>query len=352
MNNTGKTLIILSPGFPKDEADSTCMPFPQLFVKKLKELNPTLNIIVLAFQYPFTSEEYMWHDVRVIPFNGKNKKKFSRLITWNIIRRRLKKIFLENNVVGILSFWLGECALIGKYAAKKHHVKNFIWLLGQDAKKGNRYFSLIKPAAKNLIALSDFLADEFYRNYKIRPSNIIPPGIDINNFPATATERNIDIIGAGSLIPLKQYEIFIKVVRQLAKENPSIRTVICGDGPEKPLLQEMIDANNLSQNILLYGELSHSTVLELMQQSKVFLHPSSYEGFATVFSEALYAGAHVISFHKPMNAVFKNHHVVSTEIEMTDKAREILADKDCKHENIITSPIEATCRKVSLVFEN
>src|ERR1700712_5334910 len=119
MNESAKTFIILTPGFPANGADSTCLPFPQLFVKTLKHLNPSLKIIVFAFQYPFVKSTYNWHDVTVISFNGRNKGKLSRLLTWRSIRKRLNAIVKENNVTGILNFWLGECGLIGKHAAKK-----------------------------------------------------------------------------------------------------------------------------------------------------------------------------------------------------------------------------------------
>lgn len=352
MNKENKTLIILSPGFPANEADSTCLPFPQLFVKTLKRSDPSLNIIVLAFQYPFTASEYIWHDVTVISFNGRNKGNISRLLLWKAVWKRLKQIMKENNVVGILNFWLGECALIGKYAAKKYHVKNFTWLLGQDAKKNNRYFSLIKPKAENIIALSDFIAEEFYRNYHVMPANIIPPGIDTGTFHTQKTERDIDIMGAGSLIPLKQYDIFIRVVADIVKSRPGIKAIICGKGPEKEKLQKMIERNNLSENIQLIGETDHQQVLDLMQRSKVFLHPSSFEGFATVFSEALYAGTYFISFCQPMNVFFKNHYVVVSELELKNKVMELLGENYLHHEQVITFPMEETCRKILLLYQN
>ena len=352
MNTEHKTLVILSPGFPADETDSNCMPFPQLFVQTLKQLNPSLNIIVLAFQYPFTATEYRWHEVTVIPFNGRNKGKISRLLIWQAVWKQLKKICKENDVLGILNFWLGECALLGKYASKKNNIKNFTWLLGQDAKKNNRYFPLIKPTAESMIALSDFVAVEFYRNYKIKPVHVIPPGIDTTAFSQKPVQRKIDIMGAGSLIALKQYDIFIRVVATLAKQRPGIKALICGDGPELENLQQMILAHNLSGNIELRGELPHQQVLELMRSSTIFLHPSSYEGFATVLSEALYAGAHVVCFCKPMENVFKHQYVVATETEMINKVSELLNDRSRDHDRIITYPIEETCRKILSLYGN
>jgi len=354
MSTANKTLIILSPGFPANEADSTCLPFPQLFVRTLKKDNPSLDIIVLAFQYPFVASAYKWHGVHVIPFNGRNKGMINRLLVWRKVWRKLKTIIKgnENNILGILNFWLGECALIGKYAAKKYQVKNLTWLLGQDARKNNRYFNRIKPSSSLLIALSDFIAAEFYKNYKIRPAHIIPPGIDTGSFPSDANSRDIDIMGAGSLIALKQYDIFVKVVAELARNKSGIKAFICGKGPEKERLQQLIDDNNLSQQIILYGEFDHFSVLNLMKRSVIFLHPSSYEGFATVISEALYSGALVVSFCKPMNTQFKNHHVVASETEMIETVSKILNDTNRDHDPVITYPIEETCRKVLLLYES
>lgn len=43
MNKDKKTLVILTPGFAKDETDSTCLPLQQQLVKTLKEINPQLK---------------------------------------------------------------------------------------------------------------------------------------------------------------------------------------------------------------------------------------------------------------------------------------------------------------------
>jgi hypothetical protein len=37
MNNERKTFVILSPGFPENEADSTCLPLQQSFIRSLKD---------------------------------------------------------------------------------------------------------------------------------------------------------------------------------------------------------------------------------------------------------------------------------------------------------------------------
>jgi glycosyltransferase involved in cell wall biosynthesis len=345
-----KCLIILTPGFPANEEDSTCVPFPQSFVQNLKLLNPAMHIIVLTFQYPFNKVVYEWKGVEVHAFNGRNKGKFSRIWIWKKVWFRMRKIFQSENVIGILSFWLGETALIAKYAAKKYRVRSFVWLLGQDARSNNRYVSMIKPKPESLIALSDFLADEFFRNHHIRPMHTIPPGIDTVAFPAQLATRHIDILGVGSLIPLKQYDQFIKIVAGMVKTHPDIRTLICGEGPERRYLQQLIDDLLLNDRIELAGELKHEKILEIMQDARILLHPSSYEGFSTVCAEALYAGTQVVSYCKPMHVDFEQHHIVKTTEEMQSKVLELLNATGQNEHRVLTYPIGDVCNRIMSLY--
>ena len=73
MNSKNDTLVILTPGFPKSEADTTCLPMQQSLIKCLKEKYPQLNIIVLSFQYPYHKKTYNWFDITITSFDGKIK---------------------------------------------------------------------------------------------------------------------------------------------------------------------------------------------------------------------------------------------------------------------------------------
>jgi glycosyltransferase involved in cell wall biosynthesis len=330
-----ETLVILTPGFPENEADSTCLPMQQSFIKSLKEIYPQLNIIILSFQYPYHKKKYNWFDMTVIPFGGRNKGGLSRLLLRKKINATLKEINRVNKITGLLSFWYNECALVGKRFADKNGIKHYCWILGQDARKENKYPGKIVPRAAELIALSNFVQDEFEKNHSIRPQHLIPPGIDPKQFTNSTKERNIDILAAGSLIPLKQYDIFIDVVAEIKKQLPGIKAMLIGNGPEKERLQSLISKSGLQSTITLAGELPHPEVLQLMQRTKLFLHPSSYEGFGVVCLEALYGGATVISFVKPINKDIKNWHFVKTKEEMKQKALEILQDSNTDHSSVL-----------------
>jgi glycosyltransferase involved in cell wall biosynthesis len=350
MNHKTRTLVILTPGFAKDESDSTCLPMQQSFIRCMNKLFPYLNIIILSFQYPYVKKTYQWHDNTVISFNGRNRGGLSKLFLFQKWNAAIKKIHRENKIDGLLSFWYAECALAGKRFADKYNVKHYCWMWGQDAKKSNKYVSLTKLRSDELIVFSDFMQDEFEKNYGIKPQRVITPGIDINEFSFNNLKKDIDVIGAGSLIPLKQYDVFIQVIACLKKRMPFIKAVLIGDGPEKSRLQNLIESEGLQSNIRLTGELSHPDVLQWMGRGKVFLHPSTYEGFGIVCIEALCSGADVISFVKPMHTKIENWHIAATKEEMVLKATEILTTSKTEYKSIVPYTIELTVQKMAQLF--
>jgi glycosyltransferase involved in cell wall biosynthesis len=350
MNKDEKTLVLLTPGFAKDEADSVCLPMQQQLIRALKEMHPQLNIIVLSFQYPYHTKKYTWFNTKVIPFNGRNKGGLSRLLLRKKINATLKKIHNVTPITGLLSFWYGECAAVGKQFADKYHLKHFCWILGQDAKKENKYPRQSQLRSTELIALSDFIQSEFEKNHGIRPAHLIPAGIDTRLFSTGKEEKDIDIIGVGSLIPLKQYDIFLEAIAEIKKQIPGIKAMLIGKGPEKERMQILITQLGLQSNVTLTGELSYHEVLEWMQRAKVFLHPSSYEGFSGVCLEALYAGTHVISFCKAMTQEIGHWHIASSKEEMIQKALAILENPSIDYKRVLFCTMDEVAKKMAALF--
>jgi len=347
-----KTLVILTPGFPEHEDDSTCIPPQQVFVKALQEEYPELNVVVLTFQYPFFSGEYQWHGIKVIAFGNPYNSRIIRRFTGIKVLRVLHELHKETQIIGMLSFWLGKCAYIGNIFARRYGLKHYTWLLGQDAKAGNKYFTKAKPTANGLIALSDFLVREFSKNYGITPAHVIPVGIDVTRFKKSCTERDIDIIGAGSLIPLKQYDVFLEVIASLKIAIPNVKAVIIGDGAEMKHLKEMTAALSLTNNVSFAGRLPHKEVLQMMQRAKAFVHTSNYEGFGAVCMEALYAGAQVISFLKPMDAAIENWHIAADKTKMVDKLESLLTNPDASYQSVLPFNIQRNVRAMMQLFES
>jgi len=352
MKNKDKTLVILTPAFPENETAVYLVFSQQLMVKALTDNYPELNIIVLSFLYPGRASSYTWNGARVISFNGMHKRKLKRLLLWRNTWKTLKDIRRRYEVIGLFSFWCGECAFIGKYFGKRYSIKHISWICGQDARETNKWVRFIRPKKNELAAMSFSLANEFQKNHGVKPAHIIPNAIDPKSFPlVTAKERDIDVLGAGSLIPLKQYDLFTTIVGSLRQSFPAINAFHCGEGREQNKIEGLIEKLELKNTLQLLGSQTHEELMQLMQRTKVFLHTSSYEGFSTVCLEALFAGAHVISFCYPLDHPVPHWHVVNNAEEMKAKAIDILKDPGTEYKPVLLYSTDDSAKAVMKLFE-
>lgn len=107
----------------------------------------------------------------------------------------------------------------------------------------------------------------------------------------------------GRLISHKNVDILIKSIKLIKEKNPEIKSLIIGDGPEKKNLEALAQKLNLEKNIKFLGFLeNHDDVYALMKSSKVFVLPSTREGFGIVVIEANACGIPVITVNHENNA--------------------------------------------------
>ena len=132
----------------------------------------------------------------------------------------------------------------------------------------------------------------------------IPMGTDYEAIQKIQPSRNkSDIIFAGRLLSHKNVDILIKSVLILKKKFPKITCLIIGEGPEKENLVKQVDKLNLVENIKLLDFLpQHKDLYSLMKSSKVFVLPSTREGFGIVALEANACGIPVVTTNHKNNA--------------------------------------------------
>jgi glycosyltransferase involved in cell wall biosynthesis len=239
---------------------------------------------------------------------------------------------------------------MGNRFSKRNNLRHFCWIQGQDAKKDNKYVSRIKPLSEELIAISDFNQNEFEKNHSLRPNHVIPAGIKPSGFLTGNTIRDIDILGVGSLIPLKQYHLFIEIIYKIKQIFPGIKAVLCGKGPEGDKLKMAIVNYKLQENIELTGELPHEKILTLMKRGKVFLHTSNYEGFSVACLEALSCGCHTISFIKPMQYDIDQWHIVQTINEMTETTISVLNNPEKAYKPVLPFTVRESVKSILQLY--
>ncbi len=344
--NSVKHILLLTPGFPKDENDFNCIPPLQEFLIKFNSKHPQMKISVIPFQYPYRNNDYLWNGIKVFPLNGKNLA-IKKPLVWLMGFRNATRIHSEYSVDVIHSIWLGECAMIGNILSNKFKCEHVCTLMGQDVKVSNRYLRLSKNDQIKIVALSQNQSDQFSQITNRKVNDIIHWGIDDQQI--TAQARDIDLLGVGSLIPLKNYSLFIKTITEIVKTNPLLKCILVGTGHESEKLKEMVEENGLMKNIEFTGLIDRKEIFKLMQRSKIFVHPSTFEGSGYAFAEALVNGMNIVSFNVGYAQNHPKWYIAKDEDEFIRITERLLTTKlDFNPVNIF--PLSKTVNKYASLY--
>lgn len=320
-----KHILLFTPGFPTDENDGSCLPTVQNYARELEE-SGEVDVTVISLHYPFESRSYVWNGINVVALGGANRKYPSRFFLWNKAMKALNKIHEEKPIDVIHSFWMHECGMLGNRFARRYNTKQVITLMGQDMKPPNRFVRFVKQDWPKIVALSNFkpqLSETGIRE----PDIVIPFGLPEREKQwVKSVPKTIDVLGAGSLIHLKNYEQFIRVIALLKQDNSEIRAEVIGDGVERKKLSELIDKLGLNTNVKLVGHLPRNMVYEKMNQARVFLHTSDYETQGYVFNEALLAGLPIVSKRVGIASEQPYWKIGNTDEELVDHVQSLLKD--------------------------
>ena len=345
-----KHIVILTPGFPTDEQDTTCIPALQDYLVQFVHSYKEIKISIITFEYPFSNKVYHWHGIEVYPCGGKNSKlkkpgawrrAFLRIINLN----KIEKIDL------IHSLWYGQCAFFGNLISMIYKLPHVCTLMGQDVLKRNSFAKIINPHRLHTVVLSLNHQEKFEKYFKRKPNIIIPWGISEKEFPQNSIERQYDLIGIGSLIALKNFNLFIDIVFNLKKQKDTINCVIVGGGPQMGELQEKIDSLDLVNNIKLTGHQPRNIVFEYLENSKVFLHTSHFESFGHVIPEALSRGNYVVSFDVGIAREIEKCFVASSQKEAEKRIMQLLNSTDLDFMPVVPYSSKNTAEKYFILYK-
>jgi glycosyltransferase involved in cell wall biosynthesis len=188
-----------------------------------------------------------------------------------------------------------------------HEVWGDYWLeyLGSKGVLGKVTERYIASFGSKVIAVSSTTAIRFTMQFGRQPDIIIPNGIDIYHLESVSPSPTVsDIIFVGRLIKEKNVDILIRAFQILIREYPDIRLTVIGNGPEQDSIRSLVRNLSLEGHVKLLGfQDSHDEVFALMKSSRVFVLPSTREGFGITALEALACGLPVITIDHPANAI-------------------------------------------------
>ncbi|MFC3415207.1 glycosyltransferase [Algoriphagus hitonicola] len=100
----------------------------------------------------------------------------------------------------------------------------------------------------------------------------------------------IKLIYVGALFKEKRPETIIKVTKKLLNEGYQVQAVLCGDGPMKSKLEELIVNFELQANIQLLGNVTSEEVIRQFINSHFLIFISQSEGWPKVVAESMFWG--------------------------------------------------------------
>ena len=324
----------------------------QLLEQQLVRQGIDLQIITL--EYPFSDAPYRWHGASIFPCNGGNRRWLKWRTLWRAMRWG-KACIAENSSLSrpvvIHSFWLGWASGLGERLSRRYGVPHYTTLMGQDVLPQNRKFLYGLDAARagRLIAVSDFQNTVFGNNAGFRAKHVIPWGIEETEIPqALPSDRPIDVLGAGSLIPVKNWEKWLNVIALASREAPGLRAEIVGDGAERTKLERLVQQLGLGQTVHFAGNQPRPRVLDKMKQSKVLLHTAHYESFGYVLAEAAMNGCRVVG--TPVGALEQFGKTAKNELELAALLLEALR-KGIQSQPVVPLTMRQTAEAYVKVYE-
>lgn len=156
------------------------------------------------------------------------------------------------------------------------------------------------PYVDHLIAVSNSLKEsilELNINHRSAISvvhNMV--GEEFYYNPTYKNDNTLTFISTGRLVYGKGFDLLINALSQIQEKLPKKwRLYIVGGGELKNELQQQINQVRLEQHIHLLGQKNKEEIVQLLQQSDIFILPSRGENFSVAVLEALACGLPVIS---------------------------------------------------------
>ncbi|MHB9072545.1 MAG: glycosyltransferase family 4 protein [Desulfobaccales bacterium] len=197
----------------------------------------------------------------------------------------------------IIGYW-SEC--LGKNAWKNY--SRSFWFIGAWLER------ICSWSCDFFIANSDFTRKrlEQFLAIPVQKITVVPPfGIDSELIFGIQKDRDLvfDLIYFGRLIQHKHVDMVIQLVADLKLQGKNIKALIIGNGPSEALLKDQVEKLGLSENILFLDFIdSYEKLISFIKAGKIYVLPSSREGFGISVIEANACGLPALVMDFPDNA--------------------------------------------------
>ena len=165
-------------------------------------------------------------------------------------------------------------------------------LIGTDrpkVAKNKIYQSLLKKTAR--IGVRGASSIEHLVSLGIPREKIFVPTavnvLDFSLFKPNPLPKKYDLIYCGRMDKNKQIDLIINAIAQIRQKQPEVRAVLVGDGPERSNLESLCQKYHMEDSIVFTGNVPYQKIPDLLNQSRIFVMASAFEGLPVAMIEAL-----------------------------------------------------------------
>lgn len=119
-------------------------------------------------------------------------------------------------------------------------------------------------------------------------------GVDLSMFQARNQPRKKHLVTVGRLKWKKGYRYLLEALPRIFAEHPNYALTIVGGGEEREHIVAQIAALGLKDRVELVGEVPQHEIVNLLNQSRLFILASLVEGLPKAMLEALACGTPVV----------------------------------------------------------
>ena len=177
-----------------------------------------------------------------------------------------------------------------------HHLHAEMWrmVLPENprlARAGELLEARVAPLAyrrTRVVTLSESSKRELVREMGLPAVRIdvVPPGIDACFSPGGERSAAPLVVAVGRLVPVKRYDVLLRVLARVKQDHPDLEAVIVGEGYEQPAIEALRGELGAASWVHLHGRLSQGELVDLYRRAWVLASASAREGWGMTVTEA------------------------------------------------------------------
>ena len=181
-----------------------------------------------------------------------------------------------------------------------HHVHAEMWgmvLPPALARLGDAVERRLAPPVyrrSRVVTLSESSRREIEEMLGLRADRITvaPPGVDPRYTPALAAMRSPVplVVAVGRLVPVKRFDVLLRALARVKKEQPALEAVIVGEGYERPALESLRAELGATDWVQLPGRVGEDELRSWYRRAWVVASSSQREGWGMTLTEAAACG--------------------------------------------------------------